>query len=125
MSITNLMSLSSLISIVCPKDIGPYSLNLVSLKKICTLTHSQVCTQVAPSPNVLNTSLLGSSILSTDDFDLLQAPADLKWAPAINKKTKNNKKQQKKKKQNEEQKKHKKARAHTQTHAHMYISCCI
>ena len=87
-----------------------------------TLTH--VCTQVASTPTVLNTSMLGSSILSNDDFDLLSATADLKWAPATNKKTKKTKKKQKKK-QKKEQKKQKKARAHTQTHAHMYISCCI
>ena len=34
------MSLSSLISIVCPYDMCPYSLNLASLKKTRTLTHS-------------------------------------------------------------------------------------
>ena len=95
-----------------------------------TLTH--VCTQVASTPTVLNTSMLGSSILSNDDLDLLPASADLKWAPAINKKTKKilmeqEKKQKKEqeKKQKKEQKKQQKARAHTQTHAHMYISCCI
>jgi hypothetical protein len=70
---------------------------------------------------VFNTSLLGySSILKNDDVALLQPTEYLKWAPAINKKTK-----QKNKKQNKKQKKQKKARAHTQTHAHMYLSCCI
>ena len=43
MGITNLMSLSSLISIVCPKDIFPYTLNLVSLRNMCTLTHTHTC----------------------------------------------------------------------------------
>ena len=82
------------------------------------LTH--VCTQVAPTPIVTDAAFLGSTMLSNDDFDLLEANPDLKWAPAINKKTKN-----KLKKKAHKQKKQKNARAHTKTHAHMYSSCCI
>jgi len=80
-----------------------------------TLTH--VCTQVASTPTVCNTSLLGSSTLSNDDLFLLQDTAELQWAPGVNKRTKRKKSQKKKKQPNKKTK----ARAHTQTHMHTCI----
>ena len=83
------------------------------------LTH--VCTQVPSTTIVVNTAALGPAILSKEDRDLLGEPEDLKWAPPINKRTKKKKGNKTPKKQ----KKKIKASAHTKTHAHMYISCCI
>jgi hypothetical protein len=64
---------------------------------------------------VLNTAALGSAVLRQEDHDLLGDTAqELRWAPPINKRTKNKKKQTK-------QKKLKKARAHTKTHAYFLL----
>jgi len=62
---------------------------------------------------------LGSEILNADDHSLLSADAEagpLAWKPGVTKRTK-------KKKNKKEHGIEKKARAHTQTHAHMYMSC--
>ena len=86
-----------------------YGLNFVSLKQICTLTHTHTClhTQV-----VLNTAALGSSVLRREDLALLRDDCEPTWKPSINKKTKQNK---------TKKKKPKKARAHTKTHAYFLL----
>ena len=70
--------------------------------------HTRAClhTQVPSNSIVVNTAALRSTILSREDNDLLSESADLKWKPAIHKRTKNKKKGAKKTKKT-------KARDHT------------
>ena len=60
--------------------------------------HTRAClhTQVPSNSIVVNTAALRSTILSPEDNALLAESADLKWKPAIHKRTKNKKKGAKK-----------------------------